>query len=599
MAVQIQIRRGTAAQWTSANPTLASGELAHETDTGKIKVGDGSTAWSSLSYFTAGSGDMTGVDITAGDGLDITQSNTTSGDYTATISADLKANGGIVVESTELAVDLGASSITGTLAAADGGTGLTSISTLLNSNTTKGDVGLGNVENTALSTWAGSGNITQVGTISSGTWNGTAIAYSALSGTPTLGTSAALDVGISNNNVLQADANVADNDFLKVAGTQIEGRSASEVLSDIGAAASSHNHAAGDITSGTLAVARIPDITLAKVTDSGGAAALDVGTGAGTVCAGDDGRLSDARTPTSHNHAASEITSGTLAVARIPDLTLSKITDAGTAAAAATGDFEASGSIATHNAITTAHGISAFGATLVDDADAATARTTLGAAASNHTHTLANITDSGTAAALDVGITSNDVLQVATSGVTANEFLRLEALGTKVISRTAAEVLSDIGAQASLTFGISNTNAVKVDSASVADDEYARFTANGLESRSNAEVLSDIGAAAAAHTHTDSYTGQIVTAAVKTYYVDPFVSAAMTITGFYIKCLGGSGTASLKNGSNVVKTVNFTTSTGDQSSLSNTSVSAGAALTLDVTTNTSATDILFVVEFTS
>ena len=50
--------------------------------------------------------------------------------------------------------------------------------------------------------------------------------------------------------------------------------------------------------------------------------------------------------------------------------------------------------------------------------------------------------------------------------------------------------------QASLTFGISNTNAVKIDSASVADDEFARFTANGLESRSTSEVLSDIGGAA-------------------------------------------------------------------------------------------------------
>ena len=41
---------------------------------------------------------------------------------------------------------------------------------------TKGDVGLGNVENTALSTWAGTANITTVGTIASGTWNGTPIA---------------------------------------------------------------------------------------------------------------------------------------------------------------------------------------------------------------------------------------------------------------------------------------------------------------------------------------------------------------------------------------------------------------------------------------
>ena len=50
MAVQIQIRRGTAAAWTSANPTLAAGEFAMETDTDKYKFGDGSTAWTSLGY---------------------------------------------------------------------------------------------------------------------------------------------------------------------------------------------------------------------------------------------------------------------------------------------------------------------------------------------------------------------------------------------------------------------------------------------------------------------------------------------------------------------------------------------------------------------
>ena len=50
MAIQIQMRRGTAAQWTSGNPTLASGEMGVETDTGKIKVGDGATAWTSLGY---------------------------------------------------------------------------------------------------------------------------------------------------------------------------------------------------------------------------------------------------------------------------------------------------------------------------------------------------------------------------------------------------------------------------------------------------------------------------------------------------------------------------------------------------------------------
>lgn len=54
MAVIIQIRRGTAAQWTDANPTLADGEIGLEKDTGKEKIGDGVTAWNSLGYRTLG-----------------------------------------------------------------------------------------------------------------------------------------------------------------------------------------------------------------------------------------------------------------------------------------------------------------------------------------------------------------------------------------------------------------------------------------------------------------------------------------------------------------------------------------------------------------
>lgn len=48
--VQMQQRRDTASSWSSANPTLLNGELGYETDTGKWKVGNGSTAWSSLAY---------------------------------------------------------------------------------------------------------------------------------------------------------------------------------------------------------------------------------------------------------------------------------------------------------------------------------------------------------------------------------------------------------------------------------------------------------------------------------------------------------------------------------------------------------------------
>ncbi len=51
--VRLQIRRGTASQWTSANPTLAAGEMGVETDTRKVKIGDGTTGWTSLNYIAA------------------------------------------------------------------------------------------------------------------------------------------------------------------------------------------------------------------------------------------------------------------------------------------------------------------------------------------------------------------------------------------------------------------------------------------------------------------------------------------------------------------------------------------------------------------
>jgi len=84
VVTQIQIRRGTAAQWTSANPTLASGEFGYESDTGKFKIGNGSTAWTSLSYQGAG----TVTSITAGTGLSggtITTSGTIAIDTATTV----------------------------------------------------------------------------------------------------------------------------------------------------------------------------------------------------------------------------------------------------------------------------------------------------------------------------------------------------------------------------------------------------------------------------------------------------------------------------------------------------------------------------------
>ena len=79
------------------------------------------------------------------------------------------------------------------------------------------------------------GNIDAVDGAFDGTLEADAIT---LNGTPVT-TTATLSTGISNGNVLVATSGVADNDFLRVDGTSIEGRSASEVLSDIGATTAS------------------------------------------------------------------------------------------------------------------------------------------------------------------------------------------------------------------------------------------------------------------------------------------------------------------------------------------------------------------------
>lgn len=52
MAVKIQLRGDTAANWTSVNPTPSAREFCIETDTGKLKVGNGASNWAALAYFT-------------------------------------------------------------------------------------------------------------------------------------------------------------------------------------------------------------------------------------------------------------------------------------------------------------------------------------------------------------------------------------------------------------------------------------------------------------------------------------------------------------------------------------------------------------------
>ena len=53
---RVQMRHDTAANWTTYNPKLLSGEIGIETDTNRMKLGNGTSNWASLPYFPADTG---------------------------------------------------------------------------------------------------------------------------------------------------------------------------------------------------------------------------------------------------------------------------------------------------------------------------------------------------------------------------------------------------------------------------------------------------------------------------------------------------------------------------------------------------------------
>jgi hypothetical protein len=111
---RIQIRRGTAAagssQWT--NEVLFSGEFGYETDTGKFKIGDGITQWSSLSYASILPSELTelvqdiiGANVVAGSGISISY-NDTSGNTTVSLNGSTSVKVSDITDLTASAAEL-------------------------------------------------------------------------------------------------------------------------------------------------------------------------------------------------------------------------------------------------------------------------------------------------------------------------------------------------------------------------------------------------------------------------------------------------------------------------------------------------------------
>ena len=274
----------------------------------------------------------------------------------------------------------------------------------------------------------------------------------------------------------------------------------------------------------------------------------------------------------------------------------------GSAATSSTSDFEASGAVSTHAAITSGvHGISAFGASLVDDADAATARTTLGlgTAATSATGDFESAGSVSTHAALTSGIhgissfgsTLIDDADAATARATLGLVINTnvqaydaELAAIAGLTSASGKAIEFTGSGTAALFDLTTAGKALLDDA----DAAAQRTTLGL------------GSLATQSTIEDSYLMLIETPSDKTYIIDGRVAAARTVTNFYAKTSSGTCTATLKNltDATTIGTISVTSTGGSAASLTNTGLTANERIAIEISSNSSSADLEMVVEYT-
>ena len=327
--VRLQLRRGTAAQWTSANPTLAAGEMGVETDTRKVKVGDGTTSWTSLDYVAS---DTPAISEIAQDaindafvaGTGITKSYN-DGSNTITVAVDTS----VIATKAELAevsqdsvndaivagigldkvyndadntITLDIDSTVATLTGTQTLTNKTLTSPVINTPTgiVKSDVGLGNVDNTSdankpVST-ATQTALDLKANLASPTLTGTPTAPTANAGTNTTQIATTEFVGTAVNNLVGGAPGLLD------------------TLNELAAAINDDENFAGTVTAEIASVNNNVTAHINNTTSVHG-----ISDTANLVYISDS-RLSDERTPLDNSVVTSKIANGNVTTAKIENL---------------------------------------------------------------------------------------------------------------------------------------------------------------------------------------------------------------------------------------------------------------------------------------
>jgi len=376
----------------------------------------------------------------------------------------------------------------------------------------KSDVGLNNVTNDAqVTSVSGSAPIA----VTSGTTPSVSIPVATASADGYLdkddfatfnGKQDALTFGIADTNKVQINAaDVADNDYAKFTTTGLEGRSYSEVLSDIGAEPS---FSTLPVTKGGTGIAAVAVGSILAANTTNVVSAVSSASG-NKILTNRNASVAWTDQPQVNRYVISYADTDSLSDVAFAALVGVPYSPDGIAVI--DGDLVLFNGLVTsaNNGVyrTTVIGGNLTALTRIQSGQNTTGAGTLGdivyvnAGTTYHNVTFRCISTASNS-------WNNDGNHVALTEATSSVLTisDVEVWGTtptievQQASTTLSGYLSSTdwntfnGKQAALTFGIADTNAVRIDDAGAADNEYARFTANGIEGRAVADVASDIGA---------------------------------------------------------------------------------------------------------